>query len=224
MLARYTGFELSLEPVPDPDPFRPDRRLLGAQLPFETLAPIQFLDAVARGAPSGAAVLDGAAAQVRHYSSHLGFAVEAIQQDNLGGGRLHSEHPVNIVEGRQGELFGDWNGDGQAQNPGDDFGLLPYMRLLRELALSDLLRPDLSADQRAEIEALSTRLKALILAAEDARGLAQRITSGDTVEEVAPLAAQLDLLRLQADVEAVVDLARDLLSMTLRAEVRPLAP
>lgn len=224
LLSRYTGFELSLEPVPDPDPFQPDRRLAAAQLPFETLARIQFLDVVTRGLPLGLAVLDGAAAQVRHYNSHLGFAVEAIQQGNLNGGRLHSEHMINIVEGRQGELFGDWNGDGQAQNPGDDFGLLPYLRLLREFALSDLLRSDLSADQRGEIEALRDRIAALIIAAEDARGLAQRITAGDTVEEVAPLAAQLDLLRLQPEVEAVVAQARDLLSMTLRAEVRPLAP
>ena len=50
----------------------------------------------------------------------------AQNPDDLSSIAAHAAHVVNIIEGADGENFGDINGDGDTQNPGDGFGVLPY--------------------------------------------------------------------------------------------------
>lgn len=55
---------------------------------------------------------------------HAQFLKDALDAGDFRLEKLHAEHIVNIVEGAQGQDFGDLNGDGKVQNPGDGFGLL----------------------------------------------------------------------------------------------------
>ena len=53
------------------------------------------------------------------------FLRDAFDQESLALERLHGEHIVNLIEGTQGPHYGDLDGDGRADNPGDGFGVLP---------------------------------------------------------------------------------------------------
>jgi len=55
---------------------------------------------------------------------HAQFLRDAVTENNLANLRFHAEHLVNIVEGKQGEHYGDLSGNGRVENPGDGFGLL----------------------------------------------------------------------------------------------------
>jgi plastocyanin len=55
---------------------------------------------------------------------HAQFLKDAFDNGDFALERAHAEHIVNIIEGSQGEHFGDLNGDGKTQNPGDGFGIL----------------------------------------------------------------------------------------------------
>jgi plastocyanin len=55
---------------------------------------------------------------------HARLLTEAFDAGNLKAEQRHAEHLINIIEGAQGEHFGDSDGDGKVQNPGDGFGLL----------------------------------------------------------------------------------------------------
>jgi plastocyanin len=55
---------------------------------------------------------------------HAQFLQEAVDESNLPNVLFHAEHLVNIIEGREGEHFGDLNGNSKVENPGDGYGLL----------------------------------------------------------------------------------------------------
>ncbi len=55
---------------------------------------------------------------------HAQFLRDAVSESNLANLQFHAEHLVNIIEGEQGEHYGDLNGNGKIENPGDGFGLL----------------------------------------------------------------------------------------------------
>ncbi|MCH8337426.1 MAG: serine/threonine protein kinase [Chloroflexi bacterium] len=69
--------------------------------------------------------------QAGHFNTHSGFVLDGIQRGDLAYVKEHSEHSLNIVEGRMGELYFDWDGNGIAVNPGDKVGVVPYVLLLR---------------------------------------------------------------------------------------------
>ena len=50
----------------------------------------------------------------------------SASQTTLAGVHQHAEHVVNIIEGTDGPNFGDLDGVGGAQNPGDGVGVLKY--------------------------------------------------------------------------------------------------
>jgi len=52
---------------------------------------------------------------------------EAAVNGDLPGMRRKAEHLVNLVEGSRGGSFGDLDGNGRAEDPGDGVGLIPYI-------------------------------------------------------------------------------------------------
>jgi hypothetical protein len=64
---------------------------------------------------------------------HVQNAVNAAAIGSLSEMRAHLEHVVNILEGASGPRFGDHDGNGQAQNPGDGFGVRSYAEQIVEL-------------------------------------------------------------------------------------------
>ena len=175
------------------------------------------------GLPPIQAVLETAPMQAGHYDSHLRFAVEGLQAGDLAAAKRHAEHLINIVDGADGEAYGDWNDDGRTENPGDDFGLLPYLSLLRSLLLPPTEDEELSEAERSaagEARAEAERLAAL---AAQARDLAERIASADTAEEAQALGEQLSGMLAAEQVLAIVEIAAGM-PLGLQLDIQPAAP
>ncbi|MCB8962274.1 MAG: protein kinase [Ardenticatenales bacterium] len=70
-------------------------------------------------------------AQLELAIQHTSFAQEELAAGNLAGGRQHAEHVINILDGADGEFFGDLDGNGLPENPGDGVGLRAYLEQTR---------------------------------------------------------------------------------------------
>ena len=76
--------------------------------------------------PQGTPLATGMLGQTAVAADHGNLAKLAVQANDLAGARLHLEHIVNIIEGTNGPNFGDRNGDGRRDNPGDGIGVFTY--------------------------------------------------------------------------------------------------
>lgn len=65
---------------------------------------------------------------------HASLLLEAAQQGDLAAVQRKAEQLVNLVTGQGGSNFGDLNGDGLVEDPGDGVGLLGYALGAREQA------------------------------------------------------------------------------------------
>jgi hypothetical protein len=146
----------------------------------------------------------------------------AISEGDLAGAKSHAEHVINIVEGESGANFGDWDGDGLVQNPGDAFGLLPYLRLLALFAAPPSPAGP-SPDPASPGALLATRLDGLIADAEEARGLVTRIATADLISEVQPLTSQVSSVPVEEGVLEALILAQDL-DLSIQVPLLPAAP
>lgn len=223
LLTLYGGFALSLEAADDADPATPSQIAYAGEVAPETLQRLRQLDAVSRGAPLKQAVLSGLPVQAQHYDSHLGFAVGDITGGNLQGGKMHSEHTINIIVGSQSEDFSDWDNNGRAENPGDEFGLLPYLLTLKEAAQAAAAAPDSTPEMKRLAEEIAQTLGEVIPVIDQALSLAKRIASTDAVEEAQPLAVQMEELRVKGKIDLLLQEAEGL-NMTVIVEVFPAGP
>ncbi len=58
---------------------------------------------------------------------HAAELERAISRSNLESARRHAEHLVLLIEGRNGINYGDIDGDGTIEDPGDGTGLVAYL-------------------------------------------------------------------------------------------------
>jgi serine/threonine-protein kinase len=222
LLLDHDGFVISLEPDPDPDAAGQDTVAFTAIAGDDALSLIRFLHEITPDSPPSTAVLAGLEAQVHHFSSHLNLMLTAISQDDLAGAKSHAEHVINILEGERGADFGDWNGDGLVQNPGDAFGLLPYLRLLALFAAPPGPASP-TPDPASPGALLATRLDGLISDAVEIRGLVTRIATADLITEVEPLTPQVTSIPVEEGVLEALILARDL-DLSIQVPLIPASP
>jgi hypothetical protein len=220
VLVHHDGLAISLELSPDPDPTVLGAEVYAARASDEAIALVRLLHDVSPDLPLTDAVLQGLEAQVHHYTSHLNLTVDAISQGNLEAAKVHAEHVINVIEGREGAEFGDWNGDGLSQNPGDNFGLLPYLRILTLLLQPSPDPSQPTPEPESPHGGALARLGTLIAMTEDARGLASRIATADTISEVEPLGEEFSTMQVEPGVVEVLDLTAGL-PLTLWIQVQP---
>ena len=115
----------------------------------------------------------------------------AMIRGNLGTVKRHAEHLVNLIEGEGGDNFGDVDGDGSFEDPGDGTGLLTYLGGVEDAAKEEDLKRliESARDMLAQIDARSIAvIQATDLAT--AEELAQEIPSiaasvrGDAIVEI----------------------------------------
>ena len=74
-----------------------------------------------------AALVHGAIQQLTIAVLHTGFLQDELEKKDLTEARRHAEHVRNILIGKEGEYFGDIDGSGLPENPGDGIGVLVYL-------------------------------------------------------------------------------------------------
>lgn len=128
LLSRYARFQITLEPS------------AGSATPTGKVVFSGGLEGVAlenarqlfvRNDGEPATPLDtafalGLRAETELAVQHVTNAVNAAAIGALDEMRAHLEHVINILEGASGPHFGDHDGHGTAENPGDGFGVVGY--------------------------------------------------------------------------------------------------
>lgn len=192
LLGNYSQVIVSLEPDDDSEAGMSDQIAFVGSLPGEPLAHLRqvtFKDPV-----NGQGFLPGAEEQILIAISHTGFVQEALAADDLNQARRHAEHVVNILEGKEGPHFGDLDGDGLAQNPGDGFGVRSYLaRALEQIQLASETATATADTQLYADRILSTGNNTLALV-DAAAEKALQIFAADTVAEAQAFADELEML------------------------------
>ncbi len=173
----------------------------GGQTVFEATLPPQAFAELGRllgdgtGSPGYAVLLRQ---QVDELARHIGLLAESQAAGDLPGTRRHAEHVYNLIAGSRDARFGDLDGDGRSQNPGDGFGLLlngdqsGYIAATREAALAAAEAADASPAIATHGRHVAVCADNLQTWAEEARGLALKISAASGASE-----AGQDVERLQ---------------------------
>lgn len=139
LLSRYARFQITLEP--DTGSATPtgkvvfSGRLEGAAL---TIARQLFVKNDGEPtSPLNTAFAIGLRSETDLAVQHVTNAVNAAAIGALDEMRAHLEHVINILEGAKGPHFGDHDGHGTAENPGDGFGVLGYAENIAHLRPED---------------------------------------------------------------------------------------
>jgi serine/threonine-protein kinase len=203
LLAHYAQFVISLE---DEGSLLAQPTTVMFEGAFESAAVqlVQLVDDAKGGSPVFQNLSTWVPAQALHFFQHSGFALEEVEKENLPGAINHLEHTINITEGRTGELFGDWNGDDNAVNPGDAVGLVPYLELIQTAAeggaKAEILRGG-SGESGTAIAARAEEIGRLLF---DTRETIRQMLLVDTVGDISAFALDSDLA-IQREVKALID-------------------
>jgi tRNA A-37 threonylcarbamoyl transferase component Bud32 len=158
LAAIYSGFRASLEPdFGDTPEISPEIVLEGTV--DRAVVPL-VREAVQRSSEVPLrSLIEGLETEVALGADHLGFAHSGLAGGNLAGGLNHIEHAINILVGANDERFGDKNGDGQPQNPGDGFGVLGYLGSLQTKAAAAAQADPTSAELALHAEFLQALIQ-----------------------------------------------------------------
>lgn len=132
LLGTYDGFLLTQEPQFDDDPSPGTTLYSGQQVP-NALADIRTITVASSDAPSAYGL--GARLQTEELIRHAEYVQTAYDFLSIADAKRHAEHIINLLEGTSGEHFGDLDGAHGIQNPGDGFGIIPYVTLIQETAV-----------------------------------------------------------------------------------------
>jgi plastocyanin/uncharacterized membrane protein YozB (DUF420 family) len=149
----------------------------GGTIMFEGLLPEQsfkYLNQLLENGP-GLPKQEGYVVGIRLQSDellrHAQFVADAQATGDLAGVKRHAEHVFNLIAGSRDPKFGDLNGDGRSQNPGDGFGLVQngdqagYIKATSDAAVA----AEGTADANEAIKAHSEHVR---ITAENIRGWA----------------------------------------------------
>ncbi|MFZ1752338.1 MAG: fibronectin type III domain-containing protein, partial [Caldilineaceae bacterium] len=103
-----------------------DKELFASVLPPAPLALLRQVVSSAGDTPAKVGYGVGLVNQARVMATHANLARSAAAAGNLAGARVHTEHTRNILFGTSDPRYGDFDGNGTAENPGDGYGVLRY--------------------------------------------------------------------------------------------------
>lgn len=144
LVAAYRTFSITVEPSPDPDPRPSGRVAFSYTWPAAVATHAGHLLARFADNPQQKGIAVGLREQVKLAQLHFNLALNEVKKENLAGARLHAEHIVNIIEGSKGPNYGDLDGNGRVENPGDGLGVLVYVA--RAAQHANLMRTPLPND------------------------------------------------------------------------------
>ena len=184
LLARYARFQMTLEPAAgSADPTGPV--VLAGGLAGDQLTNARHVFVKNDGVPAtplNTSFGGGLLAQTDVAVQHVQNAVNAAAIGAMPETRMHLEHVINILEGAASPRFGDHDGNGQAQDPGDGFGTVVYAEQIAELFKG-----------RPGIDQAMTQFKTQATAIED------KCLAILQIQDMTAVSAQLGELKAMAD-------------------------
>jgi hypothetical protein len=136
----------------------------------------------------------GARLQTEELLRHVEFVQTAYDLLSIADAQRHAEHIINLLGGTQGAHFGDVDGLHGVQNPGDGFGIIPYVTLQQETAVSAANAPDATnAIQVHSTHVVMASSNALDWA-DQIEAAALQIVAADSVGDIGPYVATLTQL------------------------------
>jgi len=188
LLAEADRFEITLEPNPDSSPNPSNEVVFSGALPPQTLVHIRHLLVAFDGAPNQTALVLGLLNQAKLLNLTTQAMLAAQQAGKLAETRQNAEALVNIIEGQNGQDFGDVDGDGTVTDPSDGFGLLlngesiGYIQGTLEHAKLGALTPDATAHIQLHAEHVVICAQNLDEWAVELRDLSLEIAQSESVE------------------------------------------
>lgn len=232
-LLLYDRASLSLEADRNDDADISDQLVVSAARPAALQATLVQLLALTYGSAPEAGATQGFVAVARQQTGiavkHTGFLRDALGETDMPEARRHTEHIINILDGKNGFMFGDMDRDGQQQNPGDGFGVRAYLDLAHTNALTLVtwLKQN-PTDQAGQKDAA-----AIVAALENGQALinsgfdnALQIFASDTISEANTHARDLTAVidDLAGQIDTAYQLALHMASYTFVAPAAMLAP
>jgi serine/threonine-protein kinase len=202
LAAIYSGFRASLEPDFGDTPEISQEMVLEGTVDPAVIPLVREVIQRSSEVPLRS-LIEGLETEVALGVDHLGFAHSGLAGGNLAGGLNHIEHAINILVGANDERFGDKNGDGQSQNPGDGFGVLGYLNSLQAKATAAAQADPTSAELALHAEFLQTLVQNAIQRTDGIVQLLERCFAQDSAASALTLTEQA--LALYGELQAGLD-------------------
>lgn len=197
LAARFNRLVISQEPAGS-SPAKPSGQpIFEGLLPAQAFQPLGQLLANGPGLPAQQGYVAGLRLQSDELVRHAQFVADAQAAGDLAGLKRHAEHVYNLVAGSLDPKFGDLNGDGRSQNPGDGFGLLEngtqggYLKATIDSASAASAAPDATDAIKAHAEHVRVSAENIQQWSAEARDLALALTQA---QDAAALKQQTDRL------------------------------
>jgi plastocyanin/uncharacterized membrane protein YozB (DUF420 family) len=133
LMAVYDGVQVTLEPATDSDPAPGEVIFSGRQAP-QGNSFIREITVSAGDTPNSFGYGIGGRLMAEELIRHALFLQLAFELGSIADAQRHGEHIVNLIEGSQGEFYGDHDGAHGVQDPGDGFGIIPYINGMKAAA------------------------------------------------------------------------------------------
>ena len=149
LIDTYNKAVITVEPIPDNDPGPSTVVLAIHEIPVAAMAHIRHLLTDWK-VPAGTGILTNLKTELALALLHSRLADDVT---TLAGVKQHIEHVVNIIEGPAGANFGDLDGNGSTQNPGDGVGALVHAADRKHAGFASSAAPDdtVMADHAAKV-------------------------------------------------------------------------
>jgi plastocyanin len=199
----YSRFVVAREPAGSTAPAPSGPLVLEGRLPPGAFTHMVRLLADGPGLPVRQGFAAGLRVQTDELLRHARLVAASQAAGDLAGVRRHAEHVYNLTAGSRDARFGDLDGDGRSQNPGDGFGLLEngdqqgYIAAVSEAAQAASNAPDASRAVQVHAGHVTISAENMLGWAAETRDLALRLTAATDVAAAAGDAQQLVALAQQ---------------------------
>ncbi|MBI3243003.1 MAG: cupredoxin domain-containing protein [Chloroflexi bacterium] len=156
LVAKYSGFIVTVEAAGSTPANPSDQIVFGGRIADDVLGPARALLAVSGDAPNNTGYALGLLDQAEELTHHTSELNNAAQNGDRNSMNRHIEHMYAIISGKGSPDYIDFDGDQFVDDPGDGFGLLTYADRIEAQANAVLASANTSDNAKAQAQKLIT--------------------------------------------------------------------
>ncbi len=186
LMASYDGVQITIEPVGDVDAIPGQIVYSGRQAPI-AFDQIRLITATADDTPLNSGYGIGARLQAEELTRHAQYIQLAYDLGSIADAQRHAEHILNILAGEGGACYKDWDGAHGLQNPGDGFGLIPYIEHTKAAAIAASVTDDATTAIKTHAEHVRISSDSALEMSKTIREAALGIIETNSIGDLGPL-------------------------------------